>query len=90
MRDGSLVLLPTAGHTPGSMSLLVRRPGKAPLLLVGDLTYETELLEARRIPRVGDKAGMRKASAMVRQLKEHYPDPAILPAHDAGATARLR
>lgn len=25
--DGSLVLLPTPGHTPGSVSLLVRRPG---------------------------------------------------------------
>ncbi len=37
MGDGSLLLLPTPGHTPGSMSLLVRRPGKPPLLLVGDL-----------------------------------------------------
>ena len=31
--DGALVLLPTPGHTPGSMSL-VRRPDAAPLLLV--------------------------------------------------------
>jgi glyoxylase-like metal-dependent hydrolase (beta-lactamase superfamily II) len=30
--DGSLVLLPTPGHTPGSMSLLVRRPGPPPLI----------------------------------------------------------
>lgn len=90
MGDGSLVLLPTAGHTPGSMSLLIRRPGKAPLLLVGDLTYEAELLEAGRIPGVGDKTGMRQASALVRQLKEHYPDLVILPAHDAGAAERLR
>lgn len=32
--DGSPVLLPTPGHTPGSMSLLVRRPHHAPLMLV--------------------------------------------------------
>jgi glyoxylase-like metal-dependent hydrolase (beta-lactamase superfamily II) len=89
MGDGSLMLLPTPGHTPGSMSLLVRRPAKAPLLLVGDLTYEAELLEAGRIPGVGDKAGLRKASAMVRQLKQRYPDLAILPAHDPGAAIRL-
>jgi len=38
--DGSMVLLPTPGHTPGSRSMLVRRPGKVPLLLVGDLTYD--------------------------------------------------
>jgi glyoxylase-like metal-dependent hydrolase (beta-lactamase superfamily II) len=39
MGDGSLVLLPTPGHTAGSMSLLVRRGTRSPLLLVGDLTY---------------------------------------------------
>ena len=90
MGDGSLVLLPTPGHTPGSTALLVRRPDKAPLLMVGDLTYEAELLEAGLIPGVGEKAGLRKASAMVRQLKERYPDLAILPAHDPGAAERLR
>ena len=42
--DGSLVLLPVPGHTPGSTALLVRRPGVAPLLMVGDLTYEADLL----------------------------------------------
>jgi N-acyl homoserine lactone hydrolase len=34
--DGSLVLLATPGHTPGSMSVLVRRPGLPPLIMVGD------------------------------------------------------
>ena len=88
--DGSLVLLPVPGHTPGSLALLVRRPGTAPLLMVGDVTYEAGLLEAGRIPGVGDKAGLRAASAMVRGLKERYPDLAILPAHDPGAAERLR
>lgn len=90
MGDGSLVLLPTQGHTPGSMSLLVRRPTRPALLFVGDLTYEAELLEAGRIPGVGERAGLRKASAMVRQLKDRYPDLAVLPAHDPGAAERLR
>ena len=45
--DGSLVLLPTPGHTPGSMSLLVRRPGRPPLIMVGDVTYDAHLLEGR-------------------------------------------
>ena len=48
--DGSLVLLPTPGHTPGSLSLLVRRPGPAPLLMVGDLSYDAHLLEAGHVP----------------------------------------
>ena len=32
-REG-LVLFPTPRHTPGSQSMLVRRPGRVPLLLV--------------------------------------------------------
>jgi N-acyl homoserine lactone hydrolase len=44
--DGSLVLLPTPGHTPGSVSLLVRRAGLPSLLMVGDTTYDADLLPA--------------------------------------------
>lgn len=90
MGDGSLTLLPTPGHTPGSMSLLVRRTSGTPVLMVGDLTYEAELLEAGRIPGVGDKTGLRRGSAMVRELERRYPGLAILPAHDPGAAERLR
>jgi len=89
MGDGSLVLLPVPGHTPGSMALLVRRPGMAPLLMVGDLTYGAELLEAGRIPGVGDSAGLRTSSELVRRLSELHPDLVVLPAHDPGAAERL-
>jgi glyoxylase-like metal-dependent hydrolase (beta-lactamase superfamily II) len=87
--DGSLVLLPTPGHTPGSVSLLVRRQSCASLLLVGDLTYEAELLEKGRVPGVGDKGRLRATTELVRQLKQRMPDMAILPAHDPGAARRL-
>lgn len=90
MGDGALVLLPVPGHTPGSTALLVRRPDRAPLLMVGDLTYGADLLESGRIPGVGDRAGLRTASAMVLRLKERHPDLVILPAHDPGAAERLR
>jgi N-acyl homoserine lactone hydrolase len=89
MLDGSLLLLPTPGHTPGSMSLLVRRAVGAPLLMVGDLTYEVELLDAGRIPGVGDRGGLRKASAMVRELRARHPELVVLPAHDPGAYRHL-
>jgi N-acyl homoserine lactone hydrolase len=64
--DSSLVLLPTPGHTPGSVSLLVRRQSGAPLLLVGDLTYEAALLEQGRVPGVGDEGRLRATTEMVR------------------------
>jgi N-acyl homoserine lactone hydrolase len=90
MGDGSLMLLPTPGHTPGSMSMLVRRRGRAPLLLVGDVTYEFELLEAGRIPGVGEQDELRMTSSMIRELERRHPGLVILPAHDPGASARLR
>jgi len=63
--DGSLVLLPTPGHTPGSMSLLVRRPGLPPLMMVGDVTYDADLLKAGHVPGVGSRRRLREATAMI-------------------------
>ncbi|MDQ3763894.1 MAG: N-acyl homoserine lactonase family protein [Actinomycetota bacterium] len=87
--DGSLVLVPTPGHTPGSMSLLVRRPGHPPLLLVGDLTYDADLLADGLVPGAGDKAQMRKAVARVNALRRRFPNLAVLAAHDPAAEHRL-
>jgi len=87
--DGTLTLLPTPGHTPGSMSLLVRQPGTVPLLLVGDLTYDVHLLDERRLPGMGHKHQMKIATDKIHQLRENHPDLVILPAHDPEAADRL-
>jgi N-acyl homoserine lactone hydrolase len=87
--DGSLVLLPTPGHTPGSMSLLVRRPGRPPLMMVGDLTHDAHLLEAGHVPGVGSRRRLREATAMINTMRQRYPGLVILPAHDPAAASRL-
>lgn len=87
--DGTLTLLPTPGHTPGSVSMLVRRPGHHPLLMVGDLTYADDLLADGKLPGVGDKRQMATATQMVNSLRETLPGLVVLPAHDPGAGARL-
>lgn len=87
--DGALVLLPTPGHTPGSLSMLVRRPGRPPLLMVGDLTYDDRLLIDGIVPGVGDKRQMHATSALVNQLRTALPGLVVLPAHDPTAAARL-
>ena len=87
--DGSLVLLPTPGHTPGSLSLLVRRPGERPLLMVGDLTYDDDLLVGGALPGVGHKAQMREAARKVNELRATLPGLVVLAAHDPKAAARL-
>jgi glyoxylase-like metal-dependent hydrolase (beta-lactamase superfamily II) len=89
MGDGSLVMLPTPGHTAGSVSLLIRRRGRSPLLLVGDLTYGSELLDQRRVPGVGDRSQLARTTDKVLALKQRMPGLVILPAHDPTAAQRL-
>jgi glyoxylase-like metal-dependent hydrolase (beta-lactamase superfamily II) len=87
--DGSLILLATPGHTAGSMSLLVRRETRSPLLLVGDLSYGADILERRRVPGVGNRPKLMETSDKVLALKRRMPDLVVLPAHDPTASQRL-
>jgi N-acyl homoserine lactone hydrolase len=89
MGDGSLVLLATPGHTDGSISLLIRRATRPPLLLAGDLTYGAELLERRQVPGVGNRRRLAVTTGRVLALKEQMPDLVVLPAHDPTAARRL-
>lgn len=88
MGDGSLLLLPTPGHTPGSMSLLLRSEGLPSMLFVGDVTYDAQLLAADRVPGVGDAAGLHETTRRLNQLASRFPGMPILAAHDPAA-ARL-
>ncbi len=83
--DRSMILLPTPGHTAGSMSMLIRRAGWDPILLVGDLTYETAMLEQDVVPGTGDSATLLASFSKVRRLKERLPKLAIVASHDFGA-----
>jgi glyoxylase-like metal-dependent hydrolase (beta-lactamase superfamily II) len=89
MGDGSLLLLPTPGHTPGSMSLLLRSAGLPTMLFVGDLTYDADLLAAGRVPGVGDRADLHETTARVNQLVSSFPGMSILAAHDPAAAGLL-
>lgn len=89
MGDGSLILLPTPGHTPGSMSLLVRTSMAPPILFVGDLAYSTQAIMEDRMPGTGDPKLLRKTYAKVRRLKKEFPDLLIIPSHDDNAIAKL-
>lgn len=48
--DGSVVIKPTPGHTPGHQALFVRLPKTGPVLLSGDLVHLKSNWEARRVP----------------------------------------
>ena len=89
MGDGSMIVLPTPGHMPGAVSMLIRRGDDAPLLLVGDLTYAQDLLEQDKTPATGDTKVLLESFAKVRALMDTMPDLIILPAHDLQARDKL-
>jgi N-acyl homoserine lactone hydrolase len=87
--DGSMVILPTPGHTPGSISLLVRRPSQLPLLLIGDLSYDNDLMERGDVPGSGDRHEMESSTELVNRLRATLPGLVVLGAHDSSAAGRL-
>jgi glyoxylase-like metal-dependent hydrolase (beta-lactamase superfamily II) len=48
--DGSVVIKPTPGHTPGHQSLVVRLPKSGLVVLSGDLAHQMSNWEAKRAP----------------------------------------
>lgn len=87
--DGALIVLPTPGHTPGSMSMLVRRSDGPPLLLVGDLTYDIHAFEKGVHGGVGSRRTLRRTRESVLALRENQAGMRILAAHDPAAAAIL-
>lgn len=90
MEDGSMILLPTPGHTPGSLSMLVRRPGHDPLLLVGDLTYDAEAMQRDlTLSGVGPRRQLSETTRRVVELQRRNPGLRVLAAHDPAAASAL-
>lgn len=93
--DGSVVFVPLAGHTPGSMGVFVNRSRSERLFHVGDAVTTVEAVEKRRgksfAMQVTDHEGER-ADALVAKLAQlHRQDPALsfVPAHDRAVWQRL-
>ena len=87
--DASLVLLPTPGHSPGSMSLMISPADAAPLLLAGDVTYDPELLSRGIVPDVGDRSVQLETASYLARLRTAHPALQIMAAHDPHALATL-
>lgn len=80
-----MILLPTPGHLPGSLSMLIRRTDAPPLLLIGDLAYSVAALERGQVPGTGDKKQLRTSYEKVTALKAHIPELLVLSSHDGKA-----
>ena len=67
--DGSVICLPTPGHTPGHQSLRVRL-ASGDIVLAGDACYFCRTLRERRLPKnVHDRAQMQASLEKLAQLE---------------------
>lgn len=83
-QDGSVVIIPTPGHTPGHTSLFVNLPKLGPILLTGDLYHRRESRALKRVPRFNsneaqtlasmDAFEARAAKTSARIIIQHEPD----------------
>jgi glyoxylase-like metal-dependent hydrolase (beta-lactamase superfamily II) len=61
----------------------------APLLFVGDLTYDLDGMRRGLVPGLGVKAQLQATASDVLELERLTGALAILPAHDTGTATRL-
>ncbi len=87
--DGSIVIVPSPGHTPGSVVVFVTLPSGSRYALLGDLVWQTEGIEIpaerpwllRRVLGEND-AEVRENIIHVAAIAKKYPRIHLLPAHD--------
>lgn len=93
--DGSVVVLDTPGHTPGSLSVYVTLSDGRRTLLVGDTVWVREGFELREPKGAlaasfdADREGTDEQIARLWSLHQQDPGLAILPAHDRRSWAEL-
>jgi N-acyl homoserine lactone hydrolase len=83
--DGSILLLPTPGHSPGHLSVLVQMEGYQ-LLMTGDTMYTLRHLAVDQVRAImlGKKAQEQQIASIrqIQQLRQVMPSLLIAPMHD--------
>jgi N-acyl homoserine lactone hydrolase len=87
--DGSIVLVPLPGHTPGSIGMFVNLHSGKRLFFIGDLTWAIEGVQlpaerpwmSRKLVDF-DAEGVRRSIVKVYEVMKRYPEMTIVPAHD--------
>lgn len=94
--DGSVVLVPAPGHTPGSTIAFIHAPDGRSYALIGDLAWLREGVDlpverpwlVRRLVD-SDDAGVRAALVRLHLLQRAMPQLLMVPAHDRRVMERL-
>jgi glyoxylase-like metal-dependent hydrolase (beta-lactamase superfamily II) len=94
--DGAVVVVPSPGHTPGSIVVFVTLPDGRRWAFLGDLAWQTEgVVEREERPWIwrravdSDEEAVRGGLVHVSQIASTYPEMRLVPAHDLRAFAEL-
>ena len=94
--DGSIVIVPAFGHTPGSVIIFVMLPNGKRYAFVGDLVWQLEGITQREerpwiTRRRADTDAEANRENLLRMiaLKERLPELIIVPAHEMRAFAEM-
>jgi glyoxylase-like metal-dependent hydrolase (beta-lactamase superfamily II) len=88
--DGTVVLVPTYGHTPGHQSVRMRAGKGTELVLTADACYTRENMDRDVLPNVlWDPAEMSRSLAALRDMRDRQ-GATVLYGHDAAQWQTLR
>lgn len=94
--DGSVVLVPAPGHTPGSIFAFITTSSGQRYVLIGDTAWQAEGVDLpaerpwlSRMLVDNDPEGVRTLLVKLHQLKEAMPDLIVVPAHDRRVWEKL-
>jgi N-acyl homoserine lactone hydrolase len=88
--DGRVVAVPTAGHTPGHISVICIDDDGKHLFLAGDATDTIEQLRALRADAVAPKPAVSVATMRTILAHAEQHPTVYLPSHDPESVERLR
>lgn len=96
--DGSVVLVPLAGHTAGHVGLFLHLPSGRRYFFTGDVTWTIEGLQrpadrpwlTRTAVKLDhDNADNRRAIVQIHRLMQRHPQLTVVPAHDENVARTL-
>jgi glyoxylase-like metal-dependent hydrolase (beta-lactamase superfamily II) len=94
--DGSIVIVPAPGHTPGSVVIFLAVPGGKRYALVGDLVWQLEgIRELEERPWLWrtladvDPGAVRENIRRMSAIAQRFPEFTLVPAHDSRGFASM-
>lgn len=94
--DGSVVIVPAPGHTPGSVIVFLTLPSKKRYAMVGDLCWQREgILEREERPWLqrtfGDQNPTLVRDGLLRMaaIMKRFPEITLVPAHESRGYAQI-